>query len=213
VKQYRRKSQRVGIKHFVFFDQTNMRVDDALEYGLAPKGRTPLSTAKTRPQWSDRVDFCGAICSTGPLACVTMTPKDRKEHGVKGWTKEILLDWVTESLAPAIAEMPSKSVIVCTDKGLKITHEDIVEECHADEEAENVADAWIMPTNAGKCVNPCDNCMWAWWKRKVREKPAHDAESLAERMTEVFWQIDGTMCTNWIHKCGLGRGDDIGRDL
>src|SRR5437763_15960139 len=94
--------------------------------GLAPLGQTPSTTAEKAEKYEPRVDIMGAISWNGPLACETKTSKQRKKIrnlrtrklGVKGYTKPMVKDFLSNQLAPKIEDMKAKEVIVCMDKGL-----------------------------------------------------------------------------------------------
>ncbi len=66
----------------------------------------------------------GAISYNGPLVCETKTSKQRqsipnpkkKKKGVKGYTKEMVKDFLRNQLAPKIGDMKGQKMIVCMDK-------------------------------------------------------------------------------------------------
>jgi hypothetical protein len=82
----------------------------------------------------------------------------RKLEEVRGYTKQLILEWLNEELSQSLQAMAPRKIVVCMDKGLKITKEEVMEELE-DGGATNVQDALIMPTNAGKLANrlitPC----------------------------------------------------------
>jgi hypothetical protein len=114
------------------------------------------------------VDFCAAICQQGPLACHVFLPSDRILEGVRGYTKNVVLDFINEQLTSAIEDLAPKQIVVCLDKGLRISPEKAKEELE-DGGAPNVHDVLMMPTNARKIANPLDNSLWADLKRRVRK--------------------------------------------
>jgi hypothetical protein len=68
----------------------------------------------------------GAISYYAPLAVETKTSKQRRatpnprkgKIGVKGYTKDMVKNFLKDKLAPKIKDMKVKEVIVCMDKGL-----------------------------------------------------------------------------------------------
>lgn len=212
VKEFRKKCQSVKPEDLVFFDQTSIKLESKPTYGLARRGHTAKESGKTREVWEPRVDFVGAVNWDGPIAPAATTPKDRKVDEVSGYTKTLMLDWITESLSGPISEMNSKEVVVCMDKGLSLTEEEVKEEL-IDGGADNVKHVWIMPTNGGKILNPLDNCLWPEWKKKVREREPKTPDELAQIMTEEFNAVPPDHVRAYYRKCSLLAGDPLDRDL
>ena len=67
-------------------------------------------------------------------------------------------DFLRKKLAPKIKDMRVKKVIICLDKGLNFKREEVKEELRLGG-ADNVGDAWILPTNTAKRVSPLDNTL------------------------------------------------------
>ena len=212
MREFRRRCQQQDPRDLVFFDQTQIKLEQQPSFGLARKGHTPKAVGKTREQWEPRVDFCGAVGWSGPLCGHAMTPKDRMDAGVKGYTKDIVLDWVNESLAGEIERMKPRQAVVCIDQGLKLTKDEVIEELNGGG-ADNVRDVWIMPTNGGKLLDPLDNTLWHTWKEKVMSQRPTNPDDLAKVMLEQFDAIPTDDVRRCFRKCSLLSCNPVTRDL
>jgi hypothetical protein len=189
-----------------------MKEEPQPSMGLAPKGHAAKSVSKRRESYKHRVDFCCAISLDGPLACNVMLPEDRKREEVSGYNKDLLLDFVTEELSGPIRAMKPRTVVVCLDKGLRVTPEEVMEELK-DAGATNVRKVLIMPTNAGKVTNPLDNAMWADVKRRVRERKPKTVEEVGQVFEEEFYNTPAAKIRGWYRLSGVLPGSDVNRDL
>jgi hypothetical protein len=136
----RKKCQNVAKNRLVFIDGSGIRAEPRQLKGLAPLGQTAKTTASKPEKYEPRVDIMGAISYTSPLACETKTSKQRKNYlnprklskknkkGVKGYTKQMVKDFLRLKLAPKIKEMKAKKIIVCMDKGLAFKEEEAKEQ-------------------------------------------------------------------------------------
>jgi hypothetical protein len=78
----------------------------------------------------------GAISYYAPLAVETKTSKQRRatpnprkgKIGVKGYTKDMVKNFLKDKLAPKIKDMKVKEVIVCMDKGLSFKEKEAKEQ-------------------------------------------------------------------------------------
>ena len=127
-----------------------MRAEPRKLKGLAPRGKTAVTTASKPEKYQPRVDMYGAIAYTGPLVCETVTSTQRRtivntrtgKKGVKGYTKSMLREFLKEKLAPKIKRMKEKQVIIGLDKGLALKKEEVLEDIKAGG-AKNIHDVWI----------------------------------------------------------------------
>jgi len=212
VRQFRQKCHQLKACELVFLDQTNMKEEPQPLHGLAPKGKAAKSSSPKREAYKARVDFCAAISLHGPLCCSSTTPEMRKLEEVRGYTKQLILEWLNEELSQSLQAMAPHKIVVCMDKGLKITKEEVMEELEKGG-ATNVQDALIMPTNAGKLANPLDNAMWADVKRRVRELKPKLPNEVAEIFEQEFMSTPSAKIKGWYRKAGVLPGSNINRDL
>jgi hypothetical protein len=217
---FRKKCQNIPKQGLVFIDGSGLRSEPRRLTGLAPVGKTPKTTTKKAEKYEPRVDIMGAICFNKPLACETKTSKQRKaipnprkrKIGVKGYTKNMVCDFLRNELAPKIKELNVKNVVVCMDKGLSFKEEEARQQL-LDGGAQNVKKVWILPTNVAKYVSPLDNTLWHSLKERVRaRKPKSEAQT-ARIIKEEFMAISQMDIKNYYRNCKLTRGSDPAADL
>ncbi len=220
VVKFRRKCQRIKKNALVFIDGTGLRAEPRKLKGLAPKGKTPLTTASKPDKYEPRVDMYGAITYTGPLVCETVTSTQRKtiintrtgKKGVRGYTKSMLKRFLKEKLAPKIRRMEEKEVVIGLDKGLAMSREEVLQEIKAGG-ARNIHDAWIFPTSTAKFVNPLDNTLWHSLKERVRMRKPESETETASVMEEEFMGINEADVKAYYRHCALTRRSDPFKDL
>jgi hypothetical protein len=183
-------------------------------------GQTPKTTANKAEKYEPRVDIMGAISFNAPLACETKTSQQRKripnpkkgKIGVKGYTKKMVKDFLRKKLAPKIKDMRVKKVIICLDKGLNFKREEVKEELRLGG-ADNVGDAWILPTNTAKRVSPLDNTLWHSLKQRVRARKPKSEIGTARIIREEFMAISQRDIQNYYQHCGLTQRSNPTKDF
>jgi hypothetical protein len=189
-----------------------MRAEPRKLKGLAPQGKTPITTASEPEKYQPRVDMYGAITYTGPLVCETVTSTQRKtiintrtgKKGVRGYTKAMLKKFLKEKLAPKIRRMKEKEVVIGLDKGLAISREEVLQEIKAGG-AKNIHDAWVFPTSTAKFVNPLDNTLWHSLKERVRSRKPKCENETASVMEQEFMAISEADVKAYYRHCALTR--------
>lgn len=208
----------------VFIDGSGLRAEPRQLTGLALRGRTPKTTAAKPDKYEPRVDIMGAIGYSGPLACETKTSTQRKaipnskkskkkqKKGVKGYTKDMVKKFLKDKLAPKIADMKIKKVILCMDKGLSFKEEEAKEQLRLGG-ATNLTEVWILPRNSAKYVNPLDNTLWHSLKQRVRARKPRTEAGTARILNEEFMNISALDIQSYYRNCGLTRGSNPKEDL
>jgi hypothetical protein len=188
--------------------------------GLAPSGETPKTTAEKAEKYEPRVDIMGAISYYAPLAVETKTSKQRRatpnprkgKIGVKGYTKDMVKNFLKDKLAPKIKDMKVKEVIVCMDKGLSFKEKEAKEQLLLGG-AQNVRHVWILPTNTAKYVSPLDNNLWHSLKQRVRARKPRTELGTAKIIKEEFMGISQKDIQNYFRNCRLTQRSDPSSDL
>jgi hypothetical protein len=162
----------------------------------------------------------GAIGFNSPLACETKTSSQRKsivnsktkKKGVRGYTKEMVKNFLKIKLAPKIKAMGVKKVIVCMDKGLAFKEQEATKQLRLGG-ATNVLKVWILPRNTAKYVSPLDNTLWHSLKQRVRARKPNSEQETATVAEEEFMAISQTDIHNYFRNCKLMKGQDATCDL
>lgn len=214
-KAFQRKCQRIAKQQLVFIDETNLETQARPRRGLHAPGLKANVSAITYPSFQGQVNFIGAISYNGWLAYETLTPSERQSLGVRGWNKTLVKDFLRKKLAKKLNGLSPKGVIVCHDTGLKFQAEEIKEELQAGG-ATKVKDAWILPTDTGKYVNPLDNNFWHEMKDLTRDMNPQGEDDLARKMGKAFnpfssksiwraWEKTMHWGNEWMSACDSAR--------
>ncbi|CAF2515544.1 unnamed protein product [Rotaria sp. Silwood2] len=82
---------------------------------VAPE-HSPLIIVDKPSAYSERFDFIGAMNGSHAIACMTLTPTDRRNRNVKGVRKEVVNEWIVDTLAPAINQLGTDNMYLICDK-------------------------------------------------------------------------------------------------
>jgi len=66
--------------------------------------------------YDERYDFICAINGSQAIACMTLTPADRKNLRIESIRTEVLHEWIANTLAPAINRLSIDDVYLICDK-------------------------------------------------------------------------------------------------
>jgi hypothetical protein len=138
VAKYRRKCQRIPKEKLIFLDGTGMKAGARPTHGLAPKGKKAKIKSDKPEKYQPRVDMWGAISYNKPLDFDTKTSEERKEEGVRGYSKKFLKIFLRKKVAPKISSMRT-NVIINMDRGFHCKSGELIDELKAGG-AENVED-------------------------------------------------------------------------
>ena len=186
---------------------TGMKSESRPLYGLAPtKKYTRVLASKAEP-YEPRVDLLGCISYDKPLGCQTKTTIERKNARVKGYTKIQTKEFIRKKVAPEVKNI-SMGMIFVIDKGLRFKPEEVKEEL-VKGGANNIEDVLIIPTGAGKLVNPLDNSMWHEMKDRVWSRNANSEKHNAKFMKEEFMKTSKDDIYYYFRYCALTFHSDL----
>ena len=203
----RRKLQRVNKQHLLCIDQTGVKGSDRSHYSLAPPGHRALVSVDRPASYTQRYDIMGALLGDQQLPIDILTPRDKAQQHIRGYTKELLLSYFTNKLAPRVSELGRDNIVVCMDKGLHVSKEEVVS-AMAQGGYTTVKDVIVLPTATGKYLNPLDNTFWHAFKHRF-EGMTHKTDSQIIRCTNECWDAATQQeIKNYYHHCALYVGDD-----
>ncbi|CAF4279788.1 unnamed protein product, partial [Rotaria sordida] len=105
---------------------------------------------------AERYDFIGAINGSQATACMILSPTDRKNRHIEGITKEILNEWIVNTLAPAINRLSVNNVYLIYDKSRVHNKADMIQALKTGK-CKSIIDVCYMPTASAKHISPLDN--------------------------------------------------------
>jgi hypothetical protein len=203
----RRKLQRVDKKRVLCIDQTGVKESLRSLYSLAPSNTPARIRIRKSASYSPRFDVCGAILGDRTLPAEVLTPAYRKEHGVGGYTKPLLLEFLEQKVAPQLVELDRQGMIVCLDKGLAPTQQEVRDALAAGGYTA-VEEVILYPTDTGKHLNPLDNTLWRPFKDRIRQAAPTTEQEVLTAIDNSWSAVTAEEISNHYHKCALYPGQD-----
>ena len=203
----RRKLQRVNKKHLLFIDQTGVKGTDHSHYSLAPEGQPAIVSVPRPPSYTQRYDITGALLADQQLPIHILTPHAKAQEHIRGYTKQILLSYFTNQLAPRLLELGRSNIVVCMDQGLHVSKDEVVA-AMAQGGYTTVKDVIILPTATGKHINPLDNTFWHAFKYKFQGMTHTTDAQTIHAINTCYNAATPQQITNYYHHCALYSGED-----
>lgn len=175
---------------------------------LVTPGNEPLIIVEKPSAYSERYDFIGAINGSEAIACMTLSPIDRKNRRIDGITKEVLNEQIANTLAPAINRLSFDNFYLICDKSRIHNKEDMIEALNIGE-CESIIDVRYMPTASAKYISPLDNPIWRSIKEHIRSKYPVTTANLPSLLSETFLSLSKKEIKNAYRKCAIVRGADV----
>jgi hypothetical protein len=207
VAKVRKKLQRKAKRDIVFIDQSAIKLNPQRGYGLAPAGQRAVVSGVKPEAYENRYDFMGAINSEKTLALDHMTPAWRQWYECKGWTKELVLNFIAGNLRRKMVSENLKSPIICIDKALSITPAQVKNRLRMSGYTD-IGDVVVLPTASAKHISPLDNCLWKEWKGRIRRAKPSTNDSMVEEMLRSWEAITPEHLAHYYRHCALMRGAD-----
>lgn len=155
----RRKMHGISKHHLLVVDQTGVKGSMRVNYSLAPANSPAPITIRKTASYSPRYDVMGSLLVDRTLPVDILTPTYKTEAGIRGYTKELLLGYFTNTVAPELIAMNRQHIVVCMDRGLAPTKQQVID-AFAAGGYNTIDDVIIYPTDSGKYLNPLDNTLW-----------------------------------------------------
>ena len=188
IAKFRRFLQRIGNNRLVFIDEMAI-------YSIMPPRRTlfapehePLIIVEKPSAYAERYDFIGAIIGFEAIACMILSPADQKNRHTDGVTKEILNEWIVDTLAPAINRLSIDKVYLVCDRSRIHNKMDMIQALRTGK-CQSVVDVSFMPTASAKYISPLDNPIWHSIKECVRSQYPVTKDDLPSLLSETFFII------------------------
>lgn len=185
IAKIRRFLQRIGNNRLVFIDEMAI-------YSIMPPRRTlvapehePLIIVQKLSAYAERYDFIGTINGSEAIACMILSPTDRKNRHTDGVTKEILNEWIVDTLAPAINRLSIDKVYLVCDRSHIHNKMDMIQALKTGK-CQSVVVVCFMPTAPAKYISPSSNPIWHSIKERVRSQYPITKNNLPSLLSETF---------------------------
>ena len=152
---------------------------------VVPK-HEPLIIVEKRLAYAERYDFIGAINGSQAIAGMTLTPSDRKGKDIAGVRREIVNEWILNTLAPAINRLCIENFYLICDKSRADNKRDMIEALNA-AGCRSVIDVCYMLTASAKYVSPLDNPIGDSFKETIRSQHPLTTANLLSTLSKTFF--------------------------
>lgn len=174
---------------------------------LVAPGPQPLILVREPSAYAKRFDFIGAVNGSQPLACGTITPEHRVNLGVKGFRKEVVNQWITDTLAPSINRLGMKNLYLICDKSSSHNPIDMMQALRAGK-CYCVKTILHMPTGSAKYLSPLDNPLWHPFRETIRSKHPLIPIDIPGLLSQTFYSLSTQQIKNAYRKCGYAQEID-----
>ncbi len=94
IAKFRRFLQRIGNDRLIFIDEIAIYAIMVPRQTLVAPGQQSLIIVDKPSAYAERYDFIGAINGSQAIACMILTPTDRKDRNIEGVRKEVINEWI-----------------------------------------------------------------------------------------------------------------------
>jgi hypothetical protein len=204
VAKMRRKIQRVGIKHFLFMDETNKREGDIERYTIVLPGEPSSIVTTHTASYAPRYDMIACCSSKSVMPPMIYAPSERG----KGIDTALLLQYVRNLLAQAVGALDVYPLYMVVDKATIHSEAQLLQEFH-DWGCQELVEVIKMPTAAAKRLSPLDNSLFNCWQQRVLADGPLTKRNIKQRMSDAWNALDADLIHAQYKHCGLMRGQDV----
>ncbi|CAF3411901.1 unnamed protein product, partial [Rotaria sp. Silwood2] len=208
IAKFRRRLQRLANDRLIFIDETTIYCNMYPRRTLVASGNQPLILVEKPSAYSQRYDFIGAINGSKSIACMVLTPDDRKAKGIEGIRKHVVNDWIINTLAPAINALNIDNMYFICDRS-RAHQKGSMMEALKKAKCKSVLDIYFMPTASAKYVSPLDNSLWHSIKEVIRSHHPITTNNLSTLLSETFLSLSKNEIANAFRKCAITYGVDV----
>ncbi|CAF1430115.1 unnamed protein product [Didymodactylos carnosus] len=174
---------------------------------LVTPGQQALIIVDKPSAYASCYDLIGAINGSQPVACMVLTPDDRKEKDIKGVRKYIVNEWILKKLAPAINRLIDNVHLIC-DKS-RVHNELDMMQAFKDANCPSVIGIHYIPTASTKYISPLDNTIWHSLKETLRGLYPITASNLPKLISKTFFSLSRTEIAGAYRKSAISYGADV----
>ncbi len=169
IAKFRNFLQRIHNDRLIFIDERVIHAIMPPRRTLVAPGYQPLIIVEKPSAYAQRYDFIGAINGAQAIACMTLTPDDRKNRNIESVRKEIVNEWIVKTLVLAINRLSIDNIYLICDKSRSHNKVNMMETSKAGK-CESVIDVCYMPTASAKHISPLDDPIWHRFKEVLRSQ-------------------------------------------
>jgi hypothetical protein len=194
----------VGIKHFLFLDETHKREGDVENYTIALPGEPSFISTSSTSSYAQRFDMIACCSCTTPLPPIIYSPSERQ----RGVNQHMLLEYIRNLLAQAAGALDTYPLILVVDRATIHNEQKIIDEFH-DWGCQELVEVVKMPPAAAKRLSPLDNALFNMWRQRVLDGGPLTKSIIKNRMINAWASLSASDIRKQYRHCGLVRGTDV----
>ncbi len=203
----RRRFQRIRKDQLIFLDETNYKLNQTSRSTLVAPGEKAYGIIAENTSYASRYDMIAACVGDRTFPPKIITPKDREQLGVRGITKEILNEYISNILAQACGSLDQYPLYLVCDRSTVHNEKEMLDLFHFNG-CQDMKQIIRMPPDAAKRISPLDNSLFGDWKRRVRLHDRVAKKNIVRIMSDEWNNISTDHIYHYYQHCGLvGRRD------
>ena len=165
----RHKLQYISKSHVIFLDETALRVNEGETTTIVLPGEQEYVIVEDTTTYAKRFDVIACCNGKQVFSPKIFTPKERSDASVKGINPTMLLIYIEEYLAQALALLDLYPLYLVLDRASIHNEKEILDAFHFNG-CQDMKEVIRMPTQAAKRMSPLDNALFHDWKQAIRKK-------------------------------------------
>jgi hypothetical protein len=201
IARMRKWGRRVGVKHLLVWDESALHVGEAPSTTLVPAGQSSLVLVEENSAYAARYDIIMVISHNRVLPPIIYGPEDRKALRVDGITTTMILTYITNLLAQAIAALDVYPLFLLLDRAA-VHNTDKMMEALIDGGCQCVTQIKKYPPKAAKRLSPLDNSLIHTWKNNCRARYPITKANIKQVMSDSLYAIPEAQIKSYFQHCG-----------
>ena len=193
--------QRMCKSRVLFLDETAVRLSEAPTFTLVAPGEQQYVVATETSSYAKRFDMIACINGDRAFAPCIYAPKERSGTGTRGINKEMLLDYIYNTLGQECAALDNPPLTLVLDRASIHNEEEILDAFR--ERGGHVMSVLKMPPEAAKRLSPLDNSLFHDWKQAIRKHGPLTMRNIEQVMAHEWNRITRRQITAHYKHCGL----------
>jgi hypothetical protein len=196
--------QTIDAKRLLFLDETAIRISEAPRTTLVAPGEKQFVIVNDSSSYAGRYDMIACISGEKAFPPAIFSPNDRKQLKVKGIRQFMLLDYIHNTLAPAVRALRIRPLYLYLfmDKSRTHNRKKILDEFQSSGCTE-IIDVQILPSKSSKRISPLDNSFFAEFKQKVRQNSPLAETNIKSIMMNSYQSISKQHINSYYRHCAL----------
>ena len=207
IARVRRMSRRRAKAKVIFLDETKISVKEHRRRTLVAPGEQQFVVVDDSSAYAAKYDMIACCSADRVFPPKIYTPKDRAEIKVEGIRTFMLLDYINDILAQAVAAIDKYPLILVVDRATIYNTKEILEAFH-EAGCEDLEIVYLMPTNSAKRLSPLDNSLFHVWKNRVRQHHLITKTNIGQIMCDEWNKFTAEDIIPHYRNCGLVCGID-----